>query len=237
METRNKISLAPYIALLISTVTPWLILILFTSDEVTSFIIFLAIPFSLALMIFVGLPTYLLLKKARLLNLPLCMLTGMLCSLPIVIILTRAEQPLQFLLATLAYLSPVGAFGGLIFWLIYGRTTQQRETRKALATGFTILSVVCVVLLRVYLITDEKRVRGVIPENELPYLLNQQRQVPVMINGERKNALLAANKSYRQGCDVMLYSWRDFFSGRQQYQVNYYPGSPKTKQCDRRNIK
>lgn len=212
--------------LLISSTLPILGLSL-TSEEAMFIAILIAVPFSLFCMLLIGAPLYFLLKRNRLLNFPMCIVAGVLCSVPGSIVFSPSSLPIEFSLSNYISFSLLGAAGGFIFWAVYARLYGREQSKLGLCAGFILLVGLSSALLYLNDFKTVEYLDGRTLTQGVVFVDSNERLVPILVHDEQLKVRLAEQVPYINNCDVSLSKWRDMFTHEIKYSLSHYPLVPR----------
>ena len=216
----------PLKGLLVASLLPILGLSL-TSPEIMLFVILIAVPFSLFCMALIGAPLYFLLKRYRLLNFPLCIVAGVLCSVPGSIVFSPSDLPIEFSLSNYISFSLIGGVGGCLFWAIYARVFGKEQRKIGSVFGFVIVASFSAALSYASQFKTIEYVDGKTLTKGVSFVESNERLVPIKVEGEQLMVRLAEQVPYICNCEVILAKWRDMFTHETKYSLTHYPQVPR----------
>ncbi|GEA06424.1 hypothetical protein KUL42_11850 [Alteromonas sp. KUL42] len=225
--TSSKFSVdTPYKGLVIASILPVAGLAM-TSPEAMLIAIAIAIPFSLLCMMLIGAPVYYLLKRLRILNFPLCIFSGVLCSVPGSMMFSPSGLPIEFSLSSYISFSLLGAVGGFVFWAVYARVHGRDQNKLGLGIGFALVAGLATAILYSNDFKTIEYVDGRTLPQGVSFVDWHERLVPVKVQGEELMARLAEQVPYISNCETSLSKWRDMFTHEIKYSVSHYPQVPR----------
>lgn len=198
-----------------------------TSPEAIFIAILVAVPFSLFCMLLIGAPLYFLLKRYRLLNFPLCIIAGVLCSVPGSIVFSPSGLPIEFSLSNYISFSFLGAVGGIVFWAVYARVYYQGQSKLGSVFGFVVVFGLSAALLYVNQFKTIEYVDGRTFTEGVSFVESNERLVPIQVQDEELFVRLAEHVPYINNCEVSLSKWRNMFTHEIKYSVSHYPQVPR----------
>ena len=216
----------PIEALLLASIIPVLVLSL-ASSEAMFIVILIAIPFSLFCMALIGAPLYFLLKRHNLLNFPLCIVGGVLCSVPGSMVFSPSGLPVEFSLSNYISFSLLGSVGGFLFWAVYARVFGREQSKLGSVFGFVILASLSAALLYANQFKTIEYVDGKTLTKGVAFVDSNERLVPIEVEGEKLMVRLAEQVPYISNCKASLSKWRDMFTHEIKYSVSHYPQLPR----------
>lgn len=177
----------------------------------------------------VGAPLFFVLRHLKFMGWSYFVLGGALAALPFVYLYSSgATTHLEIYgVRNTAFFCAIGAFGGLVFWLIAVRGQSQYSISliKAVIGSIVVLSMVP---MGVYIgiVGGTNSTEGTMTEQTAEFISSLRREVSIELDeGSKVSAYLPAKLPFRPGCPIYITSRKEYFGRNEIYWVNGYKDS------------
>jgi len=186
----------------------------------------LGTPVAYACAIVIGIPLFVLSRKARIVGWSYFILGGSLSAVPGTLLFIKYDAPIVYSLQSISVFTIIGAVGGFVFWWLYPRKKFNVNEQTNLPGIIAIMVLGCA-LSYIYVLGQYDYIDGKILSTEHPFVSPADTMATIEAGGEIVEGRIPKGVPYRTNCKIGVVVWRELFTHNKVYSLSHYPDYPQ----------